>query len=424
MMLDQEITLPRRLRPVAFVAAGTGILFGYGVGVIGAALPQVTRDFSLDVGGQAVAASIALIAAFLVAPVGASLSDAIGRRTSLLIVGITYSLGTVLSALAWDFAVFSAGRFLVGLSIGAASFIAPMYIAEVSPLQRRGGLVMLNQLMITIGIFVAALAGYLLVGHWRILLGIGTVPGIVLTLALITLPESPRWLVASGHGLAKQPGDGITTRPPLARERARLREILLPDNRRIVGIGLVIAVAVHFTGLNMAVYYAPTILAQGGLGESAATLGGTWVAGANVVITVITVRMIDKIGRRVAFIGGVVVMGLSATALGFVYQAGGGESPYTVVLLALFLAAAAAGPGGVFWTYVAELYSQRIRSIAMSVTAAAHWAADATVGATFLPLIRATSLSFTFWLYAVFCAIAAAFCLAFMPETRGRPLPE
>lgn len=287
--------------------------------------------------------------------------------------------------------------------------------------------------MITIGILAAAVVGYLLAasGDWRLLVGLGAAPGLALTVAIALLPESPRWLAARGRrtaaerarrrlGTADEPPDGEDAHEAPAPWKALLR----PPDRRLAVVGVVIAIAVHFSGLNMAVYYAPTILARSGLGSVAATYGGMWVAAANVVTTVLTILVIDRAGRRPLFIAGISLMAVAALMLGLLHTGDGRQSTWVTVFLVVFIVAGAAGPAGVFWTYVAELYPQRIRSTAMGVTAAGHWAADVVVGATFLPLVAATSMSFTFWTYAALSAAAALFCLRHMPETRGRALGD
>jgi sugar porter (SP) family MFS transporter len=423
----------RRALLFGTVASGTGVLFGYGIGVIAPALLPLTEELRLTVNQQALLVSTALVASVVAAPVSGTVADRLGRRTSLVLIGAVYCAGCLLDAAADTLGSLVAGRFLVGLSIGAASFIGPMYVAEIAPQRHRGILVTLNQLMITIGILAAAVVGYLLAasGDWRLLVGLGAAPGLALTVALALLPESPRWLAARGRHTAADrarrrlgTADGLPKSEAENEAPAPWKALLRPPDRRLAVVGVVIAVAVHFSGLNMAVYYAPTILARSGLGSVAATYGGMWVAAANVVTTVLTLLVIDRAGRRPLFIAGISLMAVAALMLGLLHTGDGRQSTWVTVFLVVFIVAGAAGPAGVFWTYVAELYPQRIRSTAMGVTAAGHWAADVVVGATFLPLVAATSMSFTFWTYAALSAAAALFCLRHMPETRGRALGD
>jgi SP family galactose:H+ symporter-like MFS transporter len=432
----------RRALLFGTVASGTGVLFGYGIGVIAPALLPLTEELQLTVSQQALLVSTALVASVVAAPVSGTVADRLGRRTSLVLIGAVYCAGCLLGAAADTLGPLVAGRFLVGLSIGAASFIGPMYVAEIAPRRQRGMLVTLNQLMITIGILAAAVVGYLLAasGDWRLLVGLGAAPGAALTVAIALLPESPRWLAARGrHTAADRARRRLGAAGGLPEDEAETAEtaesgeneapapwkaLLRPPDRRLAVVGVVIAVAVHFSGLNMAVYYAPTILARSGLGSVAATYGGMWVAAANVLTTVLTLLVIDRAGRRPLFISGISLMAVAALMLGLLPTGDGRQSAWVTVFLVVFIVAGAAGPAGVFWTYVAELYPQRIRSTAMGITAAGHWAADVVVGATFLPLVAATSMSFTFWTYAALSAAAALFCLRHMPETRGRALGD
>lgn len=421
----------RRTGWVTIVGAGYGLLFGYGVGVIASALAPLSSDFSLTVTQRSVVVVAALVAAFLCAPNAGMIADRFGRRSSLIAIGVVYTSGSLISAMATGFGLLVTGRFLIGLCLGASSFVAPMYLAEVSPPGRRGALVTVNQLMITFGIFLGAVLGFLLTpaGHWRVLLGLGALPAIALTLAMVTLPESPRWLFAQGRDeeasrTFRELGLAEEDRQDPAQVNLQWQEVLGSGHRRLIILGVVLAVAVHLTGLDMAVYFAPTILGESGFGQSAATLGGTWVAGTNLLMTVVTILVIDRLGRRPLFISGVALMAVSAALLGVLYRFGLQASGWVVVMLGVFIAAAAVGPAGVFWTYVAELYPQRLRSVALSATAAGHWAADALVAASFLPLVAATSLALTFWLYAAISVVVVVFCYLAMPETRGEPLGQ
>ncbi|MGB7798760.1 MAG: sugar porter family MFS transporter, partial [Pseudonocardiaceae bacterium] len=357
---------------MTIVGAGYGLLFGYGVGVIASALAPLSSEFSLTVTQRSVVVVAALVAAFLCAPNAGMIADRFGRRSSLIAIGVVYTSGSLISAMATGFGLLVTGRFLIGLCLGASSFVAPMYLAEVSPPGRRGALVTVNQLMITFGIFLGAVLGFLLTpaGHWRVLLGLGALPAIALTLAMVTLPESPRWLFAQGKDeeasrTFRELGLAEEDRQEPAQVNLQWREVLGSGHRRLIILGVVLAVAVHLTGLDMAVYFAPTILGESGFGQTAATLGGTWVAGANLLMTVVTILVIDRLGRRPLFIGGVALMAVSAALLGVLYRFGLSASGWVVVMLAVFIAAAAVGPAGVFWTYVAELYPQRLRSVAL-----------------------------------------------------------
>ncbi|MFD3333025.1 MFS transporter [Streptomyces sp. NPDC058700] len=412
------------------VASVGGLLFGYGTGVIAGALPLVTGAYGLSSWSQGAAVSAALLGAALTAPSSGRLADRFGRLPVIGAAAAVYALGTLASAAAVGAGSLLAGRFLVGLSLGATSFAVPLYISEIAPPARRGALVTLNQLMITIGLLLSYVVAYVLepAGAWRWMLGIGIAPALLLLAGMLLVPESPDWLRSRGHpvraaraaarlGLGAADGPAPTVPP----RRAGLRRACRLAGGRWVGLGLAIAILVHLTGLNTAIYYAPTILAAGGLTSAGGIVGSILVGVCNVLATVITVLFLDRWGRRPLMIGGLVVMALAAVAV-TAAELSGRTGAATALLLCLFITAGAVGPAAVFWVYIAEIYPAEARGALMSLATAAHWAADFVVATTFLPLVRHLSLAGTFTLYAAITAASALALARYMPETRGKPL--
>ncbi|MEU0659539.1 MFS transporter [Streptomyces lavendulocolor] len=446
-----------------------GLLFGYGTGVIAGALPLVSADYGLSAWAQGAAVSAALLGAALTAPSSGRFADRFGRLPVIGAAAAVYAVGTLASAAATGPGLLLAGRFLVGLSLGATSFAVPLYISEIAPPARRGALVTLNQLMITIGLLLSYVVAYALEpsGAWRAMLAVGSVPALLLLAGMFLVPESPDWLHSRGHGpraalaaarlgielegtpppvhpeargaaaqggtvretaaqggavrdrAAGVPGDG---RPAQGRTRGPgLRAACARAGRRWVALGLAIAILVHLTGLNTAIYYAPTILASSGLTSAGGIIGSLLVGACNVAATIVTVLFLDRWGRRPLMIGGLVVMAL--TALG-ITLAGllGHEGSVTALLLCVFITAGAVGPAAVFWVYISEIYPSEVRGALMSLATAAHWAADFVVATTFLPLVQQLSLAGTFALYAAITGASALALARWMPETRGKPL--
>lgn len=421
---------------VAVVAALSGLLFGYGTAVIAGALPPIAAHFGLNPLKQGLVVAVALLAAGVSAPASGWFTERFGRRTALLLIAVVYAAGSALAATASAYAVLVVGRLVTGMAIGAASFIAPVFIAEISPDRFRGILVTINQLMITLGILAAMLVTYSLSasGQWRAMLGLGLPPAAVLGFGMLLLPESPRWLADHGKAeLARRAGERLGVRIEVREEpttelpagpptRRALVEVFHPAHRRVLVTGLVISAAIHFTGLNVAIYYVPSILENSGFGASTATLGGVWVAAVNVMMTVVAMFIVDRLGRRPLFIGGLLIMAVTLAGLGASYATGLDRSVWPTVLLALFIAAAAVGPVAVFWLYVTEIYPQHLRSTALGLVTLAHWSADCLVALTFLPLISATSLATTLWGYAALTLLTALFCMRWMFETSGSAL--
>lgn len=429
-----------RGRALAVLIPSTGgLLFGYGTGGIAGVLPLIGEQYGLSAWTQGVVVSAALLGAALTAPVSGRLTDRFGRRPVIAAAAAAFAVGTAVSAAAGGPAALVLGRFLVGLALGAISFAVPLYIAEIAPPARRGALVTLNQLMITIGLLLAYAVSYALQsdGAWRLMLAAGLAPALVLLVGMAAVPESPSWLESAGHrararaaaaalGLPPAPERPAAARPYGGGPRgggAGFREALAEAGPRRVALGLGIAVLVHLTGLNTAIYYAPTILAASGLTPSGGVLGAVLVGVCNVAATVVTIALLDRGGRRPLMLGGLAAMAAAAAGIAAT-QWSGGHAGATALLLCGFIVAGAVGPAPVFWVFAAEIYPRRARGALMSLATAAHWAADFVVATTFLPLVKALSLGGAFALYGAVTLAAALGLARWMPETKGISLDD
>ncbi|MDQ0306338.1 MFS family permease [Kitasatospora herbaricolor] len=434
-----------RGRVLALLIPSTGgLLFGYGTGGIAGVLPLIGEQYGLSAWAQGVVVSAALLGAALTAPVSGRLTDRFGRRPVIAAAAAAFALGTAVSAAAGGPAALVLGRFLVGLALGAISFAVPLYIAEIAPPARRGALVTLNQLMITIGLLLAYAVSYALQsdGAWRLMLAAGLAPALVLLVGMAGVPESPSWLESAGHrsralaaaaalGLPPAPERLPTTGPHGGGPDgggprgggAGFREALAEAGPRRVALGLGIAVLVHLTGLNTAIYYAPTILAASGLTPSGGVLGAVLVGVCNVAATVVTIALLDRGGRRPLMLGGLAAMAAAAAGIAAT-EWSGGHAGATALLLCGFIVAGAVGPAPVFWVFAAEIYPRRARGALMSLATAAHWAADFVVATTFLPLVKALSLGGAFALYGAVTLAAALGLARWMPETKGISLDD
>ena len=290
---------------VAAVAALGGLLFGYDTGIISSALLFITREFALGTGGQQIVASAIIAGAVVGAMLSGPVSDRLGRRLTVMLAALIFGLGALATAAVGSAVALASGRFVLGIAIGAASQIVPVYIAEVAPARNRGALVILFQLAVVVGILVSYVAGWLLSGSgaWRSMFALGVVPAVVLLAGMLFLPESPRWLVLKGRD--------DTARATLRRVRAsdaELAEIVAakeqpeggwPELRQpwmrlapIAGIGMFSQI----TGINAVPYYAPTILANAGFSQQVAIVTTVGIVLTLTAIGVILV--VDRIGRR------------------------------------------------------------------------------------------------------------------------------
>jgi len=430
---------------ISAVAALGGLLFGYDTGVISSALLFIRHAMSLSPTLQGIVVGIALAGAAFGAAMAGGLSDRAGRRRVILGAGLLFIAGALISAVAGDLTILLIGRFLVGVAIGVASMLTPLYLAEIAPSRDRGAIVSLNQLCITGGILVSYLAGFSLArtpDGWRWMLALGALPGLVLAIGMLFLPESPRWL--AGHGRLRDAeavlkelrgsiavsGELSTLRTDLARERGQLvkaAELLAPRLRRPVIIGIGLAIFQQITGINTVIYFAPTIFQSAGLSSAATSILATAGVGAvNVIMTLVSIRLIDRLGRRQLLFWSLAGMAATLFVLGGAFLAGpSGHLAWAAVLsVAGFVAFFAIGLGPVFWLLIAEIFPLALRGRAMSLATVANWTSNLFVSATFLSLVGAVGSAGAFLVYAVLSLIALGFIVLMVPETKGRSLEQ
>jgi sugar porter (SP) family MFS transporter len=418
------------------VAALGGLLFGYDTGVISGALLFIQDDFHLTAFTSGVVVSSILVGAMIGALTSGPLSDRWGRRPALAGAAIVFAVGSIIAATAPSAAILVAARVVLGLAVGAASTLVPVFISEMSPAGIRGRLVAVNQLMITIGIVAAYAGNYALggFGGWRAMFAIALVPAAALGIGMIFLPETPRFLVRHGRDaeahrvLARvRPGASaarieaeladirrIGENEPAGRVRDLAQRWVRPA--LVAGIGL--QVLGQATGVNTVIYYAPTIFTQTGLGTSAAILATVGIGVVNVIMTVVGMAVVDRVGRKKLLLGGVSVMAvaLAVLAMSLHVQA----LAFTAIIL--YMIAVAVSLNLVVFIIPSELYPLQIRGMAMSATLFANWGMNFVVSLTFLSLLKVVGAAGTFWLYAVLCVVLVAFTARFIPETKGRTL--
>jgi MFS transporter, SP family, galactose:H+ symporter len=429
---------------IAAVAALGGLLFGYDTGVISGALLFIRQVMSLSPTLQGIVVAIALAGAAIGAAVAGYLSDLMGRRRVILGAGLLFIAGAIISAVAQGIPVLLIGRFLVGLAIGTASMLTPLYLAEIAPASGRGAIVSLNQLCITGGILVSYLVGYALAGAsdgWRWMLALGAVPGIILATGMLVLPESPRWL--AGHrrtddaekvlqlvrGTANVSEELHSLRTDIAQEGrlASAADLLAPRLRIPLIIGVGLAMFQQITGINTVIYFAPTIFQSAGLPSAATSILATAGVGAvNVVLTIVSMWLIDSLGRRQLLLWS--LGGMAATLFilcaAFFTGTSGQLAWIAVISVAAYVGFFAIGLGPVFWLLIAEIFPLALRGRAMSLATVANWVFNLIVSATFLNLVGAIGTAGAFLVYGVLSLVAFAFIVWMVPETKGRSLEQ
>jgi len=431
---------------ICVIAAIGGLLFGYDTGVISGALLFIRKDLHADDVAQEWIVSVLLLGAILGAILSGYFADRISRKWTKVFSGCIYVVGALGCAFSVSIPMLIGFRFLLGLSVGTASFVAPLYISEVSPPRVRGGLVSFNQLAITSGILLSYLVNFAfqdVPGNWRWMLGLAIVPGAVLAIGMLTVPHTPRWLMQQGREddarevLRRLRGtdpdadidaeiDDIKTAN--RRERStRVRDLFKANIRPLIWIGLGLAVFQQFVGVNTVIYYAPTILSDTGLTKSASITQTVFVGVTNVVFTIVAVLLLDRVGRRKLLLIGTAGLTVSLIVLAayFTSPALQQHASYLALLgLLVYIASFAVGLGPVFWLMISEIYPTGIRSKSMSLATVANWAANFIVAGTFLSLGSLMTRQGTFYLYGALGVLAFLFFLRKVPETRGQSLED
>lgn len=427
---------------VSFIAGLGGILYGYDMGIIAAALIFVRSSFSLTTQMEEIVVSIVLIGAMLGAIYGGTIADRIGRRATLLWGGGIFILGSILALWSPNVATLIAARTLLGIAIGFTSVTAPVYVSELSPPQSRGMLIGLYQFALTVGIALADMVGYWLANQqaWRLMFGIGAIPAVVFLFMILTLPESPRWLFAQDRSAdAQRVLDSYTDangaqlllddiRSGLStRVETRWSALWSPAVRGSLVIAVGFTVLQQVTGINTIIYYGPQIFSLAGITSNSNAIFATLlVAITNVLATVVALVLVDRIGRKPLLYAGVGGMTVSLLVLAFAfhYQAALGSSlgMLATVCLMVYITCFAASMGPIAWILVAEVFPLRLRGRGVAAATLGSGIANFVVSLTFLSLIKAAGNSLTFVLYGVFCILTLLFTRFIIPETKGREL--
>jgi len=430
---------------VYFFGALGGMLFGYDTGVISGAILFITTDLDLNAFYQGLVVSSLLLGAMAGAGVAGPLSDRLGRRRIILIAAIVFSVGAIGAALAPNVGVLVLFRIVLGVAVGAAALIVPLYLSEVAPTEIRGAVSSLNQLMIVVGILLAYIVNALLAASeaWRTMLGLAVVPSLVLLVGMYFMPETPRWLVSRGRDdeardVLRQTRDEEAVEREVREikeverdEEGGLRELAAPWVRPALIVAVGLAIFQQIIGINTIIYYAPTTLTEAGFGDQAATYANVAIGVLNVIMTLVAIRLIDRSGRVPLLVGGLVGMIVSLVVLGassLLLPAP--QSPtdplaiITLACLAAFIASFAVSWGPTVWVMLPEILPLRIRGTAMGLAIFLHWGANFVVSQTFPILLATVGAGAVFLGYAVVAVVALLFVRSRVTETKGRSLEQ
>ncbi|MFI6122623.1 sugar porter family MFS transporter [Streptomyces sp. NPDC051064] len=433
---------PRQVYAVAAVSALGGLLFGYDTGIISGALLYLREDLGLSSRGQEIVVSIILVGAMIGALCSGRLAGRYGRRRVVLWVAVVFAAGAVGAAVAPGTGSLIAARFMLGLAVGGASNMVPVYIAEVAPAAIRGRLIVVFQLMVAIGQLIAYVCGWLFAGSggWRIMFALAVIPAAVLAVGMLRLPESPRWLVEHGHHdtakavlrRLRPVGADVDAEIASVREistsapRASYRTLTRPWVRPALVVALGVAAFSQLTGINAVVYYAPTMLSDAGFGHSVALLTGIGIGTMLVVAGATGAIAVDAIGRRRTMLFFLPLSGLAMTVLGIAFLLDDSPAQRWTVIISLFAYILFNGIGmqSVVWLIAPEILPLSVRGPATSLATLTVWGFDLVIAITALSAINAIGRSGTFFVYAAMNVLCIAFVLLKVPETRKRSLEE
>lgn len=443
----------RRLGVLALVATFGGLLFGYDTGVINGALLPMKQELGLTNLTEGVVTSSLLFGAAIGAMLGGRIADGWGRRRTILALAVTFFLGTLICVAAPTFGVIVVGRVLLGLAVGGASTVVPVFLAELAPYEIRGSLSGRNELMIVIGQLAAFLVNAVIGnlwgegnGVWRIMLAVCALPAIALFVGMLRVPESPRWLASKGRN-----DEALAVLSQIRSEERAVAELedikrtnefeatvqresgwrVLLGNKwliRIVLIGAGLGVAQQLTGINSIMYYGQTVLIESGFQASAALIANIAPGVIAVVGGVVALANMERINRRTTLIIGFTLTTVCHFLIGIASVAlpeGNPARPWVI----LFLVVAFVGSMQTFlniavWVVLSEIFPTQIRALGMGIAVFCLWIANAFLGLYFPTIVAATGITGTFFGFGIVGLLALFFIWKFVPESRGRTLEE
>lgn len=422
----------------AITAALAGFLFGFDVVVISGADKKLQLLWnSSDAFHGAVVMGMALWGTVIGAIFGGIPTNKWGRKKTLLAIGILYTLSAIGSALSNDPYVFAFFRFMGGLGVGASTIAAPAYISEIAPAKDRGRLVSLYQFNIVLGILVAFFSNYLLSGigdnDWRWMLGVQAIPAIIYTLFVITIPESPRWLISQSRveeakKLMKiispdQDSELLATQMEEDYADAPKENIFMKKYRFPLMLAFLVAFFNQMSGINAFLYYAPRIFGEAGLGEKTALLSSIGIGVVNMVFTLVGVNLIDKVGRKkLMFIGSIgYIISLGLVSMAFYFHWTGLAIP---IFLFLFIASHAIGQGTIIWVFISEIFPNHLRASGQSFGSSTHWVLAAIIPSLIPTLFSTIGPGTVFLVFTIAMVFQLLFVIFMMPETKGTTLEK
>jgi MFS transporter, SP family, arabinose:H+ symporter len=440
---------------VCFVASLGGVLFGFDTAVISGTFGMVEAQYGLDQIEVGWFASSALMGAILGALVSGTFSDRYGRKPVLITAALLFFISALGSTFPPSFTILIIARLIGGLGVGIASVLAPMYISEFSPPKLRGRLVALYQLSIVIGILLAYFSNWTLLNHsesalyggtgylhqifvsevWRGMFSAEMIPSGLFILLLLVIPETPRWLIKNGqhdkgYNILARISGAIAAQKEYKEIKesvthaAKIGELFRPGLRLALLVGVGLSVFGQFTGVNIIVYYGPSILEEAGFKLEGALQFQVAIGIINLIFTAIALWKIDKWGRRPLLIGGMIAVTASLIIISIQFFLGLTLAIWILLMLCIYMASLALSINAVIWVLTSEIFPNCIRGRAMSIATFSNWSVNFLTAFLFPWVVETAGMSSSFFIFAGFCLIAVVFFYRLVPETKGKTLEE
>ncbi len=442
---------------ICFVASLGGVLFGFDTAVISGTFGFVEIQYGLSKLEVGWFGSSALVGSILGALIAGTLSDRFGRKPILILAGVLFFISALGSTIPPTYTILILSRLIGGLGVGMASVLAPLYISEFAPPKIRGRLVGLYQLSIVIGILLAFFSNWSLLSFsqnssrafgqgllhkilvdevWRGMFGAEMIPALLFIILLFLVPESPRWLINAGkekrgfsilskiEGAESANAELAEINSALAQEKGTLKELLKPGLRLALIVGIGLSFFGQMTGVNIIVYYGPTILKNAGFALDSALQFQVAIGLINFIFTIIALWKIDKWGRRPLLIGGMAATFVSLLIIATLFTFEATSGMWIVIMLCVYMASLALSINAVIWVLIGEIFPNRIRGRAMSIATFANWSTNFITAFMFPWYVAKIGMNAGFFTFAAMCLIATIFFYRYVPETKGKSLEE
>lgn len=417
-------------------------MFGFDTSVISGVIEYISgpQVYNLDDIAKGWTVSCIIIGCMGGCAIAGPASSRLGRKKTLIATALIFLGSSLGCSLTHHYYAFVTYRIIAGIAVGAASMLAPIYIAELSPPQHRGKLVSLNLFAIFLGQSTAFYSNFFLrdvggVNNWRWMLAVMAVPSFLLFLFLLFVPESPRWLIekkqiAAGmkiltriNGEAEARREFEEIQGTLQASRGRMAELFRGAMFKILMVGILLAVFQQVTGINVVMYYAPAIFKSAGFGNDSALLQTALMGMVNLTFAVVSMFFVDKMGRKPLMVIGSIGMSVALTALALTFITGHAKGYFVLVCIMVYLAAFGFSLGPVVFVLISEIFPNRLRSYAVAISTFMLWAANFVVTLTF-PYLLKNMQGYSFVIYDVMCVLCLLFVLKYLDETKGKTLEE